>query len=175
LALQSKADLRLLNGLLPGSCFSTYFQHKVLHDPNPLINLCNGAKDLTFIILIQIPYFSYSCNDEYHVGHTTDNMHSTFMSCAPPSYTLSISNTKSNVKNIRIHNVHETLLISYARRPSKFTDDMNVRTFIFATNSRHFWRTIYSMLITLESRSSACKPNSRTNGRPTHNTNLRAW
>jgi hypothetical protein len=54
MALQSNADLRPLNGLLAVSCFSTYFQHKVLYDPNPLINFCNGAKDLTFIVLIQI-------------------------------------------------------------------------------------------------------------------------
>jgi len=118
MALQSSADLGLLDGLLPVSYFSTYFQHKVLYDSNPLINFCNGAKDLTFIILIQILYFSYSCFNQYHVDHTTDKIHSTFMSRALSSYTLSTSNTKSNVKNTRIHNVHETLLISYARRPS---------------------------------------------------------
>jgi hypothetical protein len=89
MALQSSVELRLMNGFFTVSCFLICFQHKVLYDLNPLINFCNGAKDLTFVILIQIPYFSYSCFDEYDVGHTTDKMHSTFMSCALSSYTFS--------------------------------------------------------------------------------------
>jgi hypothetical protein len=124
MALQSNADLRLLNGLLTVSCFSACFQHKVLYDPNPLINFCNYAKDLTFFILI------HNARNAVHLLRTTS---------------------------------------------FRFTDVKNVRMFIFATNSQYFWRTIYSMLITLESRSSACKPRIRTNGRPTRNTNLRAW
>jgi hypothetical protein len=57
--------------LPPVNCFLTPFQHKVLYDPNVWTNFCNGTEDLTFVILIQIPYYSYSCSDKYHVRHTT--------------------------------------------------------------------------------------------------------
>jgi len=142
MALQSNAELRLLNGLLPVSCFSICFQHKVLYDPNPLTIFCNGAKDLTFVILIQIPYFSYSCFDEYHVGHTTDKMHSKFMPCALSSYILSTLILKLTLK-ILVYTTCTKCCSSPTHSVLQVYWRHECTMFIFATNSRHFWRTVH--------------------------------
>jgi hypothetical protein len=137
MALQSNADLRLFNGLIPVSCFLNSFQHKVLYDPNLWTNFCNGREDLTSVILIQIPYYSYSCSDKYHVRHTTKcipQLCQLRFLCTPLVLLMLNLALKILVYTMRTKRCSSLFLLLYAKHPSGLlTSWIYVRLYLLHT------------------------------------------